>query len=155
MNLKNYTSEVPAERSMMYIEQLLVNAGATNISKWYVEGEIAGMTFSMPINGIPINFKLPAKTDKVFAVMAKKYKKWTKSVEETCIKQAKRTAWKLLYEWVQIQVSMITVDQVEFMEVFLPYAYDGKQTLFESVKNTGYKALLGNLKGDNNNVKQQ
>lgn len=31
--------------------------------------------------------------------------------------------------------------QVEFLEVFLPYAWDGKQTYFEAMKANQYKAL--------------
>lgn len=33
MNLKNYTSSVPVERSIMLIEKLLIDAGAININK--------------------------------------------------------------------------------------------------------------------------
>lgn len=31
--------------------------------------------------------------------------------------------------------------QAEFIEVFLPYVWDGKQTYFESMKIGGFKAL--------------
>lgn len=33
MNLKNYSSSVPVEGSIMLIEKLLVDAGAVNINK--------------------------------------------------------------------------------------------------------------------------
>lgn len=142
MNLKNYTSTVPAERSIMLIEKQLATAGAMNISKWYVDGEIAGMAFQAQINGVPASFKLPAKEDRVFKELAKQYKRWNDTAEATCKAQARRTAWKLLHDWVQIQVSMILLNQVEFMEVFLPYAFDGRQTYFEVLKEKHYKGLL-------------
>ena len=142
MNLKNYTSTVLPEKSIMLIEKLLVDAGAMNISKWYVDAIIAGMAFQVEINCSPVSFKLPAKSDLVFKELKKGYKRWNDSAEDTCKKQAQRRAWKLLFDWVQIQVSMILLNQVEFMEVFLPYAFDGKQTFFEVLKEKNYKGLL-------------
>jgi hypothetical protein len=40
-------------------------------------------------------------------------------------------------------MTLIDLDQVEMMEVFLPYAYDAakKQTLFEKVKEGSLKLL--------------
>jgi hypothetical protein len=62
---------------------------------------------------------------------------------ERIAEQAERTAWSLLRDWVHIQVTMIQMQQAEAMQIFLPYAYDGKnnQTLFEKLKGNGFKLL--------------
>jgi hypothetical protein len=145
MNLRNYTSTVPVDRSVNEIERLLVRAGATHIGKAY-EGEgksLSGITFQIVVNGIPLTFRLPAKVQAVREALREGYRKLTPSVEQGIWEQAQRTAWKLLYEWVSIQVSMMKLSQVEAVEVFLPYVLDisGEQTLFEKLKQGGFKQL--------------
>jgi len=57
--------------------------------------------------------------------------------------QAARTAWKILAEWAEIQVTLVHLQQAEAIEVFLPYAWDaGKdQTLFERLKEGKFKLI--------------
>lgn len=72
MNLKNYTSSVPAMKSISCIENLLINAGATNINKSIGDDkEINGIIFSIPVEGKSINFKLSAKVDLAYKRMKK------------------------------------------------------------------------------------
>lgn len=147
MAIKNYTSEVPAERSISNIEHRLAQAGASHIAKFYTEDGSArplGMFFQIKVDGIPMSFKLPAKTNNVFDYLKLQRKRVpTKAQEESIRKQADRTAWKILYEWIDIQVSMIELDQAEPIEIFLPYAYDIKkdQTLFDRMKENNFKQL--------------
>lgn len=144
-NLKNYTSEVPAITSMGRIEKALVEAGASDISKKYADGMCSAVTFRIPVNNIPMFFLLPARADACFKILwgemtprgrgqAHK-KKW--------MAQAERTAWKIVADWVEIQLSMIQLEQAELMQVFLPYAYDpvSDQTFYEKLKTTNFKML--------------
>ncbi|MGC4038393.1 MAG: hypothetical protein QM764_20685 [Chitinophagaceae bacterium] len=48
MNIKNCTSTIDATRSMSKIEDLLVEIGATDISKQYSEKVCTGITFRLP-----------------------------------------------------------------------------------------------------------
>lgn len=148
MNLKNYTSSVPVERSIMMIEKLLMDAGALNISKSMnpETKEVEGMIFLINENQKPILFKLPSKVEQCYKIMMKEVSArsaYKKEVVANKRAQAQRTAWKLLYDWVSIQVSMIQIEQVELMEVFLPYAYDmqNDQTFFQKLKDSGFKQL--------------
>lgn len=148
MNLKNYTSSVPVERSIMLIEKMLNDAGALSIIKHNnpETKEPEALIFSMEIEGKAVLFKLPSKIKQCFDVMLKNYSAKSaikQSVQQNVLAQAKRTAWKLLHDWVAIQVSMIQIQQVEALEVFLPYAWNPKQdkTYFESIKESGFKLL--------------
>lgn len=144
LNLKNYTSSAPVINSINRIEHKLALAGATHIAKTYDGEKPVGMIFQIPIQNIPMTFKLPAKPDNVFECMKKQRNRPPKgSALETLRLQAARTAWKILSDWIDIQVSLIQVGQVEAIEVFLPYAYDGKsdQTLFEKMKENNFKQL--------------
>lgn len=144
MNIKNYTSTVPMINSIARIEHRLAQAGATHISKSYQNEKPIGMLFQIPINGIPMTFRLPAKADKVYEYLYKQRSKPpNKSAIETIRLQADRTAWKILADWIDIQVSIIQLEQAEAVEVFLPYAYDVRQdqTLFEIMKANNFKQL--------------
>jgi len=144
MNLKNYTSSVPANRSIQLIEELLINEGATNINKTIGEDkEINGVTFDIPIKDKTFVFKLPSKVDLVYERLRKAIRRPTPVALENCKAQAKRTAWKILYDWVQIQVSMIQINQVEILEVFLPYMYSrlDNKTYFETLRDNNYNSL--------------
>lgn len=147
MNLKNYTSSVPVINSIGRIEHRLAQAGATFISKAYAEdksGRSIGMIFQIPVNNVPVTFKLPAKTERVFDFMIKQRNRPPKqSQKEAILMQADRTAWKILSDWIDIQVSMIQLDQAEAIEIFLPYVYDGKtdRTLFDKMKEGNFKQL--------------
>jgi hypothetical protein len=143
MKLKNYTTQVSVPSSLNRIEQKLIEAGATNISKSIENGRVIGIIFNISVNGIPMLFKLPAKTSATFKKLKSEVKRPKKDTFRNLEIQADKVAWKLLSEWVEIQLSMIQLEQAEFIEVFLPYAWSERDnlTLFERVKNKNYKLL--------------
>ena len=144
MNLKNYTSSVPVLNSISRIEHRLAQAGAPHIAKSYEGDRPTGMIFQIPIDNIPMTFKLPAKTDNVFKYLVKQRSRPPKnSVINSIRAQADRTGWKILSDWIDIQISMIEVDQAESIEMFLAYTFDPvlNMTLFEKIKKNGFKQL--------------
>ena len=147
MNLKNYTSTVPAATSMSRIQSLLVKAGATDISMKYSDMVCTAITFRMVVSGqMPMFFKLPAKIEPCFKVLWSEVKRPQADTKRKITEQAERTAWKIIADWVEIQLSMILLEQAEPLQVFLPYAYNTvtDTTFFEQIKQNGYKALLAN-----------
>lgn len=70
-------------------------------------------------------------------------KNYTSTVPAAIKEQAARTAWKLLADWIDIQLSLVELDQVEMLEIFMPYIYDAvkEQTFFERMKDSGFKLL--------------
>lgn len=146
MNLKNYTSTVSVINSINKIEHRLAQAGASLISKVYDKDRPIGMLFQLMINGNPITYRLPAKTEKVFDYMKLQRKKPPTRVQLDAIKQqADCTAWKILSDWVDIQVSLIELDQAQPTEIFLPYTFDHKSsmTFYERLKENNFKLLEG------------
>jgi len=145
MNLKNYTSSVPVDRSVMLIEHELVRAGATHIAKTYgKEKTLEGIIFQiMGPNGVPLTFQLPSKWDKVLELMTREIRRPRPGTEQRTIDQAQRTAWKILYDWVQIQISMIEIGKADAIEMFLPYLYDvtTDQTFYQRMRETNFKQL--------------
>jgi len=144
MNLKNYTSTVPAITSMGRIEKSLVAAGATNISKTYEDQVCTAITFRMVITGhVPMFFELPAKVEPCFNVLWAEVKRPKPETKKNIREQAERTAWKIVADWVEIQLSMILLEQAEPLQVFLPYCYDPStdQTFYEKMKTNNFKQL--------------
>jgi len=143
MNLRNYTSTVPVERSIAAIERLLVEAGATHIIKTYNDGHVAGFIFTIVVSGKPITFKLPVNPSAVKKILVEEMKRPRPDTLRRLEEQAQRTAWKLLNDWVHVQISLIQMGQADAVQVFLPYAYDrlNNCTLYERFKEGGFKAL--------------
>jgi len=146
VNIRNYTSGVPVERSVSFIEKRLVETGASHIMKQYgPEGELSNIIFSLPgpRNNAPVPIKLPANIEKCHSLLAGQVKRPRKGTMAKIRSQAERTAWKLLADWVDVQISMIKLGQAEPLEIFLPYLFDShrQQTFYGSLKESGFKAL--------------
>lgn len=144
LNIKNYTSTVQASKSVARIEEVLVSIGAQNINKAYKEGRLHAISFLVNVNGVTVPFKLPAKVEQVHEALLKSYKRLTAPARRNIEEQAERTAWKICRDWVEVQATLIKLEQAEFIEVFLPYVYqvDKDQTFFETIKSMNYKTLL-------------
>jgi len=158
MFLKNYTSEVPVSQTIHRIEQVLIRCGVSGIAKEYVgtAGQISAITFR--IDGQPpIQVRLPADANAAWDALWKDYAGadispsdptrigWgsRKKLSKADFKdQAERTAWKIIQDWVEVQMSMIQLKQAEPLEVFLPYAWDGQRTFYQQVKAAGFRAML-------------
>lgn len=70
MNLKNYTSSVPVERTVARIEEALAKAGADGILKDYDAGRLCALAFRVKLpTGKPISIRLPANADAVWQTM--------------------------------------------------------------------------------------
>ncbi len=142
--MKNYTSKVPASKSLSMIEEELVSVGANRIVKEYgADKKIASVAFVYNLNGTDVPFMLPANTDRTYQKLIEGKKNPSATQKKQIRGQAERTAWKNVYDWVRAQVVLIELAQVEFMQVFLPFAYDyeNRQTFFDRMKDQNFKLL--------------
>lgn len=144
IKLRNRTSEVQPEVTSGRIEKALAAAGVTNVSKRYVGGELVGLEFSLPTMYGVVNFRLPVKTNAAAGVMLAEAKRGRLNLarRERISRQAARTAWRLAQEWIEIQLSMVAMQQLELMQALLPYAVKDGQTLFDTFQRSGYSGLL-------------
>ena len=145
MNIKNYTSDVPVNRTVARIEEVLAQSGACSIQKEYgPEGSVSALRFELETPSRKNVFiRLPVDPDKVFKALAKSVRHPQRGTMDRIREQAGRTAWKLMQDWVEVQVSLIKMEQVEPLEVFMPYVLVSRhQTLFQQLKESQYKALL-------------
>ncbi len=144
--LKNYTSNVDADTTLARIERLLVSAGADGISKLYDNQQCVALVFNIKLeNGRSIPVKLPANVGQCVDALWKDYQKGSvrgRKERRDFVEQGTKTAWKLMQDWCEVQISLIHLRQVEFLQVFLPYVWDGHQTYYESLKENKFRTLI-------------
>lgn len=147
MNIKNYTSNVDVERTIARIESKLMAVGASGIWKTFNQNrEVDSLIFTITLPGTkPCSIRVPANIEACFEAMWREYTLKTKRIppeaKQRIREQASRTAWKLMQDWVDVQISLIVMRQADFREVFLAYIWDGKETFFTKLKGDGFKAL--------------
>jgi hypothetical protein len=144
--IKNYTSNIEASRSMSHIEEMLVEIGATNINKQYKDKICTGITFLLFDQQLQqtLAFHLTAQVEECFTVLWKQVKRPQSNTRDMLMKQASKTAWKILSDWTEIQCSMILLKQAKPLQMFLPFVYDHRtnETLFDKVSNGNVKLLI-------------
>lgn len=145
MKLKNYTSSIPPEKSIMLIERKLVEIGASHIAKSYDDSQnLIGIIFQIKENDHPLTFKLPLEIDVTIEIMLAEIKRPRRGTKDRIREQAVRTAWKFLLDWVEIEVNRIFIQRKKVTEVFLPYLYDFKkdETLYQKLAASNFKMLM-------------
>lgn len=159
MFLKNYTSNVPVSTTLARIEHVLIRCGVSKISKDYanVAGKIVAVTFCISLAERDVHIRLPVDEEKALTALwlnyangdklsndgrSLQYNSYKKKVREDFRVQAERTAWRIMQDWIEVQLSMIQMKQADALEVFLPYAWDGKRTFYQSIKDSKFAGLL-------------
>jgi hypothetical protein len=144
-DIRNYTSSVAADKSILEIERILIEMGARNIAKQYDGfGKVDALSFSIPNGEGVIPFQLPVKRQALIDLFIGSIKRPTQTQKEMAKAQADRTAWKNMKEWVHLQATMIKLGQVEFQEVFMPYIFSMERgkTAYQIMQEGGYQKLL-------------
>jgi hypothetical protein len=160
MFLKNYTSDIPVSQTAYRIEQVLIKCGAAGIAKEYAPappGTIAALSFQIETPTGKISIRLPVAVDRAWQALWLDYADgdkltpdgqqifWNprkKKVRADFKEQAERTAWKIIQDWVEVQMSMIQLKQADTLEVFLPYVYRDGQTTYQRLVASGCRGLL-------------
>ena len=131
--MKNYTTDISADRSILEIEKFLTLFGAKAIIKEYTpDGRVHSLMFKL----IDDAFKLPANVNGVKEILYKSSRSahsgdGAKRREE----RACRVAWRIIKDWIHAQLSLIASGQAQPREIFFPYMFDGKRTLFQKYES--------------------
>lgn len=142
MKIKNYTSSVPVIHTIARIEETLVRAGAHGVRKDFVGNRLAALDFTIRNGEKDISIRLPANVEAVYKAFADSRRRLRPESRDLLRAQAERTAWKLMQDWVEVQLSLIRLEQADLLQVFLPYVWDGRRTFYDALKDTGFKALM-------------
>jgi hypothetical protein len=142
--IKNYTSSVPANRSVLHIEDCLAAHGAQSVIKQYDENKnLSSVSFFMQIKGKLIPFRLPARIDQVEKVLRSNVKRPRRGTLDKIKEQALRTAWKIISDWVDSQMALVELQQAELAEIFMPYMWSERlgQSFYQIAVEKGFNLL--------------
>lgn len=147
-----HTTKVPPEQTAGQITGLLVQLGADDISTKIEEGRIAGMSFTVQIEGQRLAYRLPIRWRPVYEQMLKEReaaRRTSKPLEPEVVAnieaQSRRTAWRIVLEWLKVQMAFVETGARNALEVFMAdliVEKAGDMTLGELVAQKGVRALL-------------
>ena len=139
--IKNYTTDIPVERTVTEIRNILVQNGARGIAFEYdAQGNMKDVFFKIVLHDKELPFRLPAKAEKVYGAL---HKDATDSYHARYGQQwkaeAERIAWRICKTWLEAQITLINLEQVTIEEIFLPYLImPGNKTLFETMQTNNF-----------------
>ena len=135
--IKNYTTKVPVDRTILEIERLLVKFNAKGIYKEYKGNQISGLMFFIEKDGQKIPFKIPVQLEKVRnivqdAVDSKKLPSKYSS-EPLRSEHGSRIMWRIIKDWIESQLSLYEINFADELQIFLPYAFNmaENKTIYE------------------------
>jgi hypothetical protein len=123
------------------------------------EGEIAAVTFQIEAPSGKLSIRLPANKEKALEALWLNYvdgeklnekgdavdawgsrkRKRRKDFEV----QAARTAWKIIQDWIEVQMSMIELKQADTLQVFLSYVMvSPKQNFYQQCVEQKFAGLI-------------
>jgi hypothetical protein len=126
----NYTTKVPVSRSVDQIVKILVKHGASSINQEYDNSQLSAVSFKLRLEGTELSFRLPIDHRATLEVMKHDGTPRLLLNED----QARRVSWRIIKDWVEVQLALAETRMVTIPQVFLPYAVrsDGK-TLYQVV----------------------
>src|SRR5437660_435730 len=139
--IKNYTTDIPVDKTIAEIQKILAQNGARGIAIEYDEqGDIQDIFFKIIVQGKELPFRLPAKAQRVYTALHGSAPQWHHTrYGQTWKAEAERIAWRICKTWLEAQITLINLEQAKIEEVFLPYLIlPGKKTLFETMEQNHF-----------------
>jgi len=133
------TTKSPAETAGD-IQALIGKHGARQVLTEYdANGEISGISFVIDVNGQLIPFKPQIRWERLLEKMTMD----PKTQNRYCTpEQARRSAWRIAFHWLEAQLAYVDSGMVSFLEIMLPFAQiGGEQTVFEQLEEKHFKML--------------
>jgi hypothetical protein len=156
MPLLNYTTEVPASKSIAEITKFLQDGGASAIMLEYAtDRTVAGVTFRMDTAFGPVPYTLPANVGSVIATINAQIKTESAAINGRKKRtrliplrlyndkaQAERIAWRIAKDWLEAQLALAQIGGAKLEQIMMPFARltDGR-SFYEHVVERGTLAL--------------
>lgn len=137
LRVKNYTTTITWAKTLTEIEEMLVAIGADAILKRYRgDGRVEGLSFQFQKHG----YLLPSNTEKCMERL-REIERFKRMNRQTLEEQAERVSWRVIKDWLEAQITLIRIGNAEVEQVMLPYMWNGRESLYEKLKENNFAAL--------------
>lgn len=155
MPLLNYTTEVPASRSIAEITRMLTDGGASAIMlENGPDREIVAVSFMMETTFGRLPFTLPANVSAVLMTLNQLVREETVKVNARRNykrkiphrlfgdkAQAERIAWRIAKDWLEAQMALAQIGAAKFEQIMLPFASVNGKSFYQRMIERGTLAL--------------
>lgn len=144
--LLNYTTKVPASRTLQEMQTALARAGARRVMvEFDAEGDAAGLAFTLHTPHGERLYSLPCDVDAVLRILTATDPRLMKASKVKAERaQAERVAWRVLKDWLEAQLALVRTRMATLDQVMLPYVHiDQDRTLYAAWADNEARALPG------------
>lgn len=129
MSIRFYTSDVEPSKTVGEIQHILAEAGARRVAVTYDEGGEVTIEFQLEIAGRMTSFRLAPEVENMHRALQDDEDATGK---RQTYDQAERTSWRLLKEWLQMQLAFDAADQASLDQLLLGYGITPSgETIYE------------------------
>lgn len=133
----NYSTRITAKRTATECLDLLVEAGADHVSISYTDRKPVGLVFSLHTAGGYQSFTLPVDAGAMRVVLGKELRANRPHVSSAEFQRmlgaehALNVAWRVVRDWLEAQLALISAGMAALDQVMLPYLEVGPgETLY-------------------------
>ena len=140
MPILNYTTSVPAMRTIGQVQGKLAEHGAQAVMMNYEEGRVSSLAFQVDGPTGPLSIKLPVDLKATLRVMERDGLQRRYLTED----HAYRVSWRIVKDWLEAQMALLDTEMVKMEQIFLPYIItrDGK-TVYEIMAGMNFQLPEG------------
>lgn len=138
MPILNYTTSITTDKTVTEIQAMLARAKAQAVMSEYADGVLSALSFRINTGAGMMTFRLPANVQKIYQVLVRQ--RITPKLRTR--EQAARVAWRIIKDWLEAQLALVSAELADLEQVFLPYAQDESgATLYEVLKDRKFHGL--------------
>lgn len=144
----NYTTKVPARRSVAACLDLLADAGAEATATQYADKVPVGLSFTLPTPAGSRHYALPVNVDGVQRQIGRMLAENPPRLHRAELAKlgsrvhAIDVAWRVLHDWLAAQLAIIAAGAINADEVMLPWMLTGPaRTVAMEWRESGHLAL--------------
>ncbi len=145
--LKNYSTEVPAQKTVSEIEDLLVKNTVTDTWKEYdASGHIISLNFAVMTEFGKVPFKLKINVEVIRQLLAEQKRAGLIDISKkdaADIEYARNVGWRILKDLIDAQMAVVAIKMRKVEQIFLAdiCSQNGK-TFFEVLAEKKFAGLL-------------